>query len=62
MLLLQLNLVLKCFKRSSSSGCFATNATFKITDTKLYVPAVTLSTEDDINFKELSNGINADQK
>ena len=28
----------------------ATNATFKITDTKLYVPVVTLSTEDDNNF------------
>ena len=27
-----------------------TNTTFKITDTKLYVPAVTLSTEDDNNF------------
>ena len=25
----------------------STNATFKITDTKLYVPVVTLSTEDD---------------
>ena len=30
----------------------ATNATFKITDTKLYVPVVTLSTEDDNNFLE----------
>ena len=29
-----------------------TNATFKITDTKLYVPVVTLSTEDDNNFWE----------
>ena len=29
-----------------------TNATFKITDTKLYVPVVTLSTEDDNNFLE----------
>ena len=29
-----------------------TNATFKITDTKLYVPVVTLSTEDDDNFLE----------
>ena len=27
-----------------------TNATFKITDTKLYVPVVTLSTKDDNNF------------
>ena len=27
-----------------------TSATFKITDTKLYVPVVTLSTEDDDNF------------
>ena len=26
---------------------FPTNATFKITDTKLYVPVVTLSTEND---------------
>ena len=47
-----------------------TNATFKITDTKLYVPVVTLSTKDDNNFleqlksgfKKLSNGINTDQK
>ena len=29
-----------------------TNATFKITDTKLYGPVVTLSTEDDNNFLE----------
>ena len=27
-----------------------TNATFKITDTKLYVPVVTLSTKDDNKF------------
>ena len=30
----------------------AINTTFKITDTKLYVPVVTLSTEDDNNFLE----------
>ena len=30
----------------------ATNATFKITDTKLYVAVVTLSTKDDNNFLE----------
>ena len=36
----------------------ATNATFKITDTKLYVPVVTLSTEDDNNFLEqLKSGV-----
>ena len=29
-----------------------TNATFKITDTKLYVPVVTLSTKDDNKFLE----------
>ena len=29
-----------------------TNTTFKITDTKLYVPVVTLSTKDDNNFLE----------
>ena len=29
-----------------------TTATFKITDTKLYVPVVTLSTKDDNNFLE----------
>ena len=29
-----------------------TNATFKITDTKLYVPVVTLSTKDDNDFLE----------
>ena len=46
------------------------NATFKITDTKLYVPVDTFSTKDDNNFleqlnqdlKELSNGLNKDQK
>ena len=45
-----------------------TNAIFKITDTKLYVPVVTSSTKND-NFlkqnqdlKELLNGINTDQK
>ena len=33
------------------------NATFKITDTKLYVAVVTLSTEDDNNFlEELKSG------
>ena len=31
-----------------------TNATFKITDTKLYVPVVTLSTEDDNKLLEQS--------
>ena len=31
---------------------YPTNATFKITDTKLYVPVVTLSTKDDNNFLE----------
>ena len=30
-----------------------TNATFEITDTKLYVPVVTLSTEDDNKLLEL---------
>ena len=35
----------------------ATNATFKITDTKLYVAVVTLSTKDDNNFlKQLKAG------
>ena len=29
-----------------------TNATFQIKDTKLYVPVITLSTEDDNNFLE----------
>ena len=29
-----------------------TNATFQITDTKLYAPVVTLSTKDDNNFLE----------
>ena len=29
-----------------------TSTTFKITDTKLYVPVVTLSTKDDNNFLE----------
>ena len=34
-----------------------TNATFKITDTKLYVPVVTLLTKDDNNFlKQLKSG------
>ena len=38
-----------------------TNAIFKITGTKLYVPVVTLSTSKS-GFKELLNGINIDQK
>ena len=46
-----------------------TNAVFKITDCKLYVPVVTLSAENDnfleklkTGFKRRSNGINIDQK
>ena len=45
----------------ATGGCHAvaavdnpTNSTFKITDTKLYVPVVTLLTEDDPNFLEKS--------
>ena len=34
----------------------ATNATFKITDIKLYVPVVTLSTEDDDFLEQLKSG------
>ena len=45
-------------------------AKFKITDTKLYVPVVTLSKENDTklleqlnqDLKELQNGTNTDQK
>ena len=33
-----------------------TNATFKITDTKLYVPVVTLSTKDDNFLEQLKSG------
>ena len=33
-----------------------TNATFKITDTKLYVPVVTLSTENDNFLEQLKSG------
>ena len=48
----------------------ATNVTFKITDTKLYVSGATLSTEDDNNFleqlklgfKRTVKGINTYQK
>ena len=45
-----------------------TNATFEITDTKLYVPVVTLPSENDKKFsykqdlKELLNTINIGQK
>ena len=47
----------------------ATNATFKIKDTKLHVPVVTLSAENDnklleqlkTGFKKKSNGININQ-
>ena len=46
---------------TTHGGCHAvaavdnpTNSTFKITDTKLYVPVVTLLTEDDTNFLEKS--------
>ena len=34
-----------------------TNATFKITDTKLYLPVVILSTENDKTFKSIKNRI-----
>ena len=34
-----------------------TNATFKITDTKLYVPVVTLSTKDDNFLEQLKSGL-----
>ena len=34
-----------------------TNATFKITDTKLYLPVVILSTENDKTFKSVKNRI-----
>ena len=47
-----------------------TNAIFKMKDTNMYISIVTLSTKDDNNFqniynqdlKELSNGLNTDQK
>ena len=47
-----------------------TKVTFKITDTKLYIPIVTFSTGDDNNsleqlksrFKRTIHGINTDQK
>ena len=47
-----------------------TNVTFKITDTKLYAPVVTWSTENDesflgllrTGFKRILNGINISQK
>ena len=39
-----------------------TGATFKIRDTKLYLPVVTLSTEDDNKLLQQLNGINTDQK
>ena len=40
-----------------------TNATFKITDTKLNVPLVTLSAENDSNILEqLNTGLNTDPK
>ena len=38
--------------RNTRSGASPTTTTFQITDTKLYVPVVTLSTEDDNNFLE----------
>ena len=40
-----------------------TNVAFKKTDTNLYVPVVTLSTENDKrNLETIKNGINVDQK
>ena len=39
-----------------------TGATFKIRDTKLYLPVVTLSTEDDNKLLQQLNGINTHQK
>ena len=42
----------KCSNGKPSVNVAATNATFKITDTKFYVPVVTLSTEKDKNLLE----------
>ena len=56
--------------KNTRRDTYRTNATIQITDTKLYVPVVTLSTENDKTFleklgaglKELLNGINIGQK
>ena len=65
----EVNLVLKW-----SSTCLTNNSTgagrFTTTDTKLYVPVVTLSTEDNAKlleqlkagFKEQSTGVNINQR
>ena len=38
--------------KNTRRDTFPTNATFKIEDTKLYVPVVTLSAKDENNFLE----------
>ena len=54
--------------RRSNRSDFPRNAAFKITNTKLYVPVVTLSAEngkkllEQKDLKELLHGINIDQK
>ena len=46
----KIELSLKWIENSILSGA-GTAATFKITDTKLYVPIVTLKTEDNLNYQ-----------
>ena len=49
----KVELSLKCYERCLLTA--ATTATFKITDAKLYVPIVTLSTEDNTKLTRLLN-------
>ena len=70
------NFVITSMKKRITTGTnrgdSLVGATFKITDTKLYVPVTTLSAENDNKLleqlktgflkQELLNGINADQK
>ena len=54
----EIDLILTCFKNCVTSNTAANQETkFAITNTKLYVPVVTLSTQDNVNlFQQLKLG------
>ena len=49
--------------RYSANNVAAHTATFSITDTKLYIPFVTSSTQDNVKlFKQLKSGFKSNRK
>ena len=56
LIICKIHLELNCTKNRMMSN-IAEETTFKITNTKLYVPVVTLSTEDNINLTKLLNEV-----